>query len=271
MKKLIFAAALTVAGATFAVESQIVGYVQKEQLDGAFSRIACFDGVATEVMDIQEIVPAFPEGEELYSGGVQIMTLTAGTETDATYIYMTADDAAGVDGIAKAGWFNDGMDTRMSGVTFDPGEGFLVISDLPGTKVTFAGQVAQGATISELAAGANFRGNNALNSLDLQSIEVGTQCSEDGIITTPAEEIYSGAFQIMTLTPGTETDATYIYMTADDAAGVDGVAKAGWFNDGMDTRMSGENAVNFESGEGFLVITDFDVAYVKVPGNPAIN
>ena len=109
----------------------MVGYVQKEQLDGAFSRTACFDGVATEAMDIQEIVPAFPEGEELYTGGVQIMTLTAGTETDATYIYMTATDAKEVDGIEKAGWFNMDMDTRLTGakaVTFDPGEGFLVIS-----------------------------------------------------------------------------------------------------------------------------------------------
>ena len=159
----------------------------------------------------------------------------------------------------------------MSGqnaVTFDPGEGFLVISDIPGATVTFAGQVAQGSTISELAAGANYRGNNALISLNLQSIEVGTECSEAGVISTPAEDIYSGAFQIMTLTPDTATDATYIYMTAADAKEVDGVEEAGWFNDGMDTRMSGENAVTFESGEGFLVITDFDVAYVKVPGNP---
>ena len=148
MKKLMIAASAALfATVSFAelASANVVGYVQKEQLDGAFSRIACFDGVATEAMDIQEIVPAFPEGEELYSGGVQIMTLTAGTATDATYIYMTAEDAAGVDGVAKAGWFNDGMDTRMSGenaVDFESGEGFLVITDFDVAYVKVPGNPA---------------------------------------------------------------------------------------------------------------------------------
>ena len=264
------------AAVSFGLESaNIVGYVQKEQLDGAFSRIACFDGVATDVMDIQQIVPKFPDGEEMYSGGVQIMTLTDSTETEFTYIYMTAADAKEVDGIEKAGWFNDGMDTRLSGdnaVAFDPGEGFLVISDIADTTVTFSGEVAQGDTISEIAAGANFCGNNALKPLDIQAIEIGTICSETGVISTPVDDLYSGAFQIMTLTPSTETDATYLYLTAADAKEVDGIEKAGWFNDGMDTRMTGEeNGVEFSSGEGFLVISDFDTAYIKIPGNIALN
>jgi hypothetical protein len=148
MKKLMIAASAALcATVSFAelASANVVGYVQKEQLDGAFSRIACFDGVATEAMDIQEIIPAFPEGEELYTGGVQIMTLTAGTETDATYIYMTATDAKEVDGIEKAGWFNMDMDTRLTGakaVTFEPGEGFLVISDFDTSFVKVPGNPA---------------------------------------------------------------------------------------------------------------------------------
>ena len=255
------------------VSSDVVGYTVKNQAEGAYSKVVCFDGLAVDSVDIQQIVPTVPDGEELYSGAFQIMTLTAGTATDATYLYLTAEDAEGVDGVATAGWFNMDMDTRMSGddaVLFAPGEGFLVVSDFDGATVTFSGKVAQGDTIIQLGAGANFCGNNALASLDIQGIAVGTECDAEGNISTPVDDLYSGAFQIMTLTPGTATDATYLYLTAEDAEGVDGDATAGWFNMDMDTRMSGDDAVAFASGEGFLVISDFDEAYVKIPGNPAL-
>ena len=202
MKKLMFAAALaTVCGAVQAdaISSDIVGYVQKEQQSGAYSKVVCFDGVAADPMDIQSIIPVQPDGEELYSGAFQIMTLTAGTETDDTYLYLTAEDAEGVDGVATAGWFNLDMDTRLTGddaVTFAPGEGFLVISDFDDATVTFAGRVAKGDTIVAIGAGANFCGNNALQALDIQSIVVGTECDSEGNITTPAEDLYSGAFHL---------------------------------------------------------------------------
>ena len=251
--------------------ANIVGYVQKEQNSGAYSKVACFDGVASSPMNIQDIIPTVPEGEELYTGAFTIMTLTESTETDKNYFYFTAEDAEGVDGVAKAGWFNENMDTRLEGVTFLPGEGFLVVSDFDGASVTFSGSVAQGDTVIELGAGANFCGNNALNDLDIQSITVGAECDEDGNLTWGETEAYTGCFTIMTLTDSTETDKNYFYITAEDAEGIDGVAKAGWFNENMDARLTGEDAVTFAAGEGFLVISDFDTAFVKIPGNPALN
>lgn len=239
----------------------------KDQPEGAYSKIPCFNGVATEAMPIAEIKP---QGEDIYSGAFQIMTLTPGTGTDKIYMYLTADDAEGVDGIAEPGWFNDQMDTRLVGdesVTFEPGEGFIVLSEIPGT-VTFAGEVAKGDTITELAAGANFVGNNALQPLDIENVIVGTQCDEKGSITSPEEDgLYSGAFQIMTLTPGTGTDKIYMYLLAEDAEGVDGVAEAGWFNDQMDTRLTGDAKVTFPSGEGFLLMNELDFGFIKIAGN----
>ena len=247
-----------------------VGYTVKEQQSGAYSKVACFDGIAVENMDIQDIVPQAPAGEDLYTGAFTIMTLTSDTATDKNYFYFTAEDAAAVDGVAKAGWFNEDMDTRLTDVVFTPGEGFLVVSDFDDATVTFAGAVAQGDTIVELSAGANFCGNNALQALDMQSITVGSDCDESGNLSWTSEEAYTGCFTIMTLTSDTATDKNYFWFTAADAEAVDGIAEAGWFNEDMDTRMTGDNAVSFDAGEGFLLISDFDTAYAKIPGNPAL-
>ena len=147
MKKLMFAAALaTVCGAVQAdaISSDIVGYVQKEQQSGAYSKVVCFDGVAAEAIDIQDIIPNPPDGEELYTGAFTIMTLTPGTATDKNYFYLTAEDAEYVDGVAKAGWFNEDQDTRIAGddaVTFESGEGFLVVSDFDTAYVKIPGNV----------------------------------------------------------------------------------------------------------------------------------
>ena len=61
--------------------------------------------------------------EELYTGGLVIMTLTDGGETDESYSYYTADDAP--DG--SAGWFDGAGDRVVK--TFDAGVGFIVSSD----------------------------------------------------------------------------------------------------------------------------------------------
>ena len=67
-------------------------------------------------------------GEELYTGGVMIMTLTDGGETDETYVYTLASEAT--DGIAQAGWF-DGTGARVN-VSFPAGKGFIAVSDYEG-------------------------------------------------------------------------------------------------------------------------------------------
>lgn len=273
MKKVMFAAAIAAFCATVhadVVSSEIVGYAQKEQQSGAYSKVACFDGVAAEAMDIQDIVPTQPDGEELYDGAFQIMTQTDDLATDRTYFYLTAETAESIDGVAKTGWFDDGMSYRLVGddaVTFAPGEGFLVLSDFDDATVTFAGKVAKGDTIVPIGSGANFCGNNALQALDIQAIAIGTECDETGNVSTPVDDLYDGAFQIMTFTDDLATDKTYFYLTAETAESIDGLATEGWFDDGMSYRLTGDDAVSFESGEAFIVMSDFDEAYVKIPGN----
>ena len=63
-------------------------------------------------------------GEEIYTGGVVVMTLTDGGATDATYTFNLAADAPDGGG---DGWFDD-MGERST-EPFAAGEGFIISSD----------------------------------------------------------------------------------------------------------------------------------------------
>lgn len=67
-------------------------------------------------------------GEEIYTGGITIMTLTDGGETDETYSFYTAEDAP--DGLGDAGWYD--LSGVRATVSFGAGVGFIVSSDYQG-------------------------------------------------------------------------------------------------------------------------------------------
>lgn len=97
--------------------------------------------VGAEGMDIQSIVPSVNEGDEFYSGCVQIQRVTSGMATECTYTYLTAADAYEVDKVAEPGWFDEDWTERIE-YTFDAGEGFVGLSDydeafirIPGIKL----------------------------------------------------------------------------------------------------------------------------------------
>ena len=250
--------------------ANIVGYTQNALGDVANSQIVCFDGLtAGGAIDIQSIIPKVADPTApLESYQASIMTLTPDMATEATYFYLTAADAP--DGLG-AGWFDENGAIRLTGadaVTFDPGVGFVAINDYgDGLSFTYAGQVAEGATIVELGDVANSCGNNSLSTIDIQDIQVGLAVNGEGnlVLTDGVDAIESYQVSIMTLTPYMETDAIYYYMTAADAP--DGLG-AGWFDESGSTRLTGADAVTFGPGAGFLVINDFgDGAKVKIPGN----
>ena len=247
-----------------------MGYTQNALGDTANSQIVCFDGIATGAIDIQSIIPTVADPTTpLESYQASIMILTPYFETDSTYYYMTAADAP--DGLG-AGWFDESGTTRLTGakaVTFDAGIGFVAINDYgDGLSFQYAGQVAEGATIVELGDTANSCGNNSLSTINIQDVKVGLaidQQSGDLLLSDGVNTLESYQISIMTLTPYFETEAIYYYMIAADAP--DGLG-AGWFDESGSTRLTGDDAVTFGPGVGFIVVNDYgDGAKVKIPGN----
>ena len=261
MKKIMFtAAAALCATVGFAIESaNIVGYKQSSKGQGVDMGSAAFDAVGSAAVNIQDIVPVVGEGEELYTGGFMIMTMTDGGETGDTYVYTMAADST--DGIAQAGWFD--MYGNRVNKTFLPGEGFVTVSDYETGKLQTAGQVAEDNTIFMLGTGVNSCGNTTSAPVPIANINVGVGVNtETGALLalneTTGEEIYTGGITIMTLTDGGETDETYVYTTAADAT--DGIAQAGWFD------LNGNRVtISFDAGVGFIVVSDYEGGCIELP------
>ena len=217
---------------------------------------AAFDPIGAATVDIQSISPAVGTTEELYTGGVMLMTMTDGGETGDTYIYYTASDAPDGQG---AGWF-DTVGVRAV-KTFYPGEGFVTVSDYETGALQSSGQVPNEATIFTLGTGVNSCGNTTPVSVGIANIAVGVGVDSEGnllaVNPTTSEELYTGGVMIMTLTDGGETDETYIYYVAADAP--DGLG-AGWF-DTLGARVS----ISFEAGEGFIAVSDYTEGCISIP------
>lgn len=254
-------AAIALSASAEVVSSDVVGYAQNNLGSNANLRASEFDMVAGEGMDIQAIIPAVVGEEEFYSGGVQIQLVTSGMETEATYAYLTAEDAEGVDGVAEAGWFDEDWTARVV-KTFAAGEGFVGVSDYDAASMQTSGKVVSDAQIITLSANANLCGNNRPVALDMQDVLPGLEYDEQTSSISLGDDFYSGCVQIQTVTSGMETEATYAYLTAEDAEGVDGVAKAGWFDEDWTERIDKD----FAAGEGFVAVSDMDTAYIKLPG-----
>lgn len=234
-----------------------VGYLQSDKGQGVDMGSAAFDAVSGGAVDVQSITPVLGSvEEELYTGGVMIMTMTDGGETDKTYIYTLAADAS--DGIA--GWFDSVTGARVE-KTFLPGEGFVTASDYETAKIQTSGAVAQEDSVFVLGTGINSCGNTTSGTLAIDAIQVGVGVDAEGnlLAVNPDndEELYTGGIMIMTLTDGGETDKTYIYTLAADAS--DGIA--GWFDSVTGERVS----VNIQAGEGFIVASDYTEGCILLP------
>ena len=247
--------------ATDIVSSDVVGYSKNELGNNANLRASEFDMVDGEGMDIQSIIPEVVGEEEFYSGGVQIQLVTSGMETEVTYAYLTAEDAKDVDGVAEAGWFDEDWSTRVV-KTLAAGEGFVAVSDYDAARIQTSGAVVSDAQIITLGVNANLCGNNRPVALDMQDILPGLEYDEKTSSISLGDDFYSGCVQIQTVTSGMETEATYAYLTAEDAADVDSVSEAGWFDEDWTARV----VKDFDAGEGFVAVSDADTAYIKLPG-----
>ena len=264
MKKLMFTAAVAaMAGIAGAIESaNIVGYKDTAAITGISQKSSAFDGVSTAATDIQNIIPKVGEGEDLYSGGFVIMTLTDGGETAESFSFFLAADAEAIDGVAKDGWFDDAGQRAVK--TFLPGEGFVLVSDYENGSITTAGAVANEDTVFALATGINSCGNTTSGQIGINQLTVGVGVDTEGNLlasnSTTGEDIYSGGIVAMTLTDGGETAENISFFLAADAEAIDGVAQDGWFDD------AGQRSTKpFAAGEGFIIVSDYAESYIKLP------
>ena len=235
-------------GTVFGLESaNIVGYQDKVLGKSANLAIPSFAPITAEGTDVQSLKAS---GEGLATGAMQIMTLTSGLSTEATYIWVVEDEAGDYD-MEAAGWFNSD-EWVPAEKTFGDGDGMVVSSDLDANvgSVTFAGEVIVGSTVVPLGKSANMCGNMTAKDVDIQSIAA----SGEGLAT--------GAMQIMTLTSGLSTEATYIWVVEEEAGDYD-METEGWFN--SDEWVPAEKT--FAPGEGFIASSDLedDVGSITIP------
>ena len=113
-------------GTVFGLESaNIVGYQNKVLGKSANLAIPSFAPITAEGTDVQSLKAS---GEGLATGAMQIMTLTSGLSTEATYIWVVEEEAGDYD-METEGWFNSD-EWVPAEKTFAPGEGFIASSDL---------------------------------------------------------------------------------------------------------------------------------------------
>jgi hypothetical protein len=273
MKKTMMAVAALSAAVAFAsdiVSSDIVGYMSKDvnyknNLGASpFLQIGLGEG---EGFKLENIKPTFDTDWE--SGDLQAKTLKANGKINETYFYLTDADAAEIDG-GTAGWFNEDMDTRISGddeLVFNEGEGFILYTELQeagDVSVTYSGAVATDKITYQVGYKNNMQGNVTPVTLQLKDIVVGDVLDKDNNPTISGS-YESGDIQAKTWKANGKIDETYFYLTAADAAEID-EGPAGWFNEDMDTRMAGDDKVEFAAGDGFVIYTELsDGAYVQIP------
>ena len=248
MKKLMIAAAAVVCGSVFALESaNIVGYQDKSLGNNANLAIPSFAPIAAEGTDVQTLKPA---GEGLGTGLIQIMTLTSGLATESTYQWVVEEEAGDYD-MEAAGWFNPD-EWAQAEKTFEEGDGFVVLSDLAENvgSINFSGEVVVGSTVVYLGNNANLCGNMTPVDVDVQAI------------AAAGEGLGTGLIQIMTLTSGLATEATYQWVVEEEAGDYD-MEAAGWFN--PDEWAQAEKT--FAPGEGFVALSDLpaDVGSITIP------
>ena len=216
------------------IESQLRGFS-----GGGFA----FSSVTSQPMDLQQILPVAPKGEDAGNWMFYVSLMTTGGSTGDTFVYMTQNG----DGVAKDGWYDaDGNETYIKGVQFARGEGFFFSSDFD--EGSGAGFITSGAVDNTAFASSAVRGFNA--KCNPYPVEIDLQ----DIMPVPPEGEDAGnwMFYISLVTTGASTGDTFVYMTQDS----DGVAKDGWYDsDGNETYIEG---IKFKPGEGFFFSSDFD-------------
>ncbi len=186
-------------------------------------------------------------GDGLAGGDVQIQTLTAGGATDRTFYWVPTSEVGDYDMEAE-GWF-DADNWVIAEKTLSEGEGFVTMSSAEGAKITYSGEVVNGATEFEIPSNVGVAGNATPVAIDLQAIVV------------TAEGAAGGDVQIQTLTAGGATDRTFYWIPESEAGDYE-MSGEGWF-DADNWVVASE--VEFAAGEGFVTMSSVEGAVLTLP------
>ena len=247
MKKLMIAAsaALCATASLLAVESaNIVGYQNKEVRQYLSVQLATFEDVGAEGVDIQNIKPVAPDGEDISSGDFTIQIYGATGAQTASYAWVLGED---IDDGYPDGWYEEDWETLVV-KTFDAGEAFNLSMAVAGASLQYAGQV-NGEEISvPVRKYLSAQGNLRPAPVDIQDILP---------IVEAGDTLESGDFTIQIYGPTGAQTASYAYVLGADID--DGYAD-GWYEEDWETLV----VKTFAAGEGFNV-SAAKAGYLKFP------
>ena len=194
-------------------------------------------------MDIQNIKPVPPDGEDLASGDFTMQIYGDTGIIQASYMYVLGED---IDDGYPDGWYEEDMETLVT-KTFDVGEAFNMYMAVEGASLQYAGQVNGEETSVPVRKNLSAQGNFRPAAVDIQSI----------VPELDEGDVASGDFTIQIYGDTGLIQASYMYVLGEDID--DGYAD-GWYEEDMETLVD----KTFAAGEGFNVYAT-TVGYLKFP------
>ncbi len=184
-------------------------------------------------MNIQNIKPVAPDGEEVASGDFEIQIYDALGTIETSYAYVLGEDIG--DGY-EDGWYEEDWETPVA-KTFDPGEAFNVYTGVEGGKFQYAGAVNGEETQVPVRQNLSAQGNFRPTTISIQDM---TPVVGEGDI------LESGDFEIQIYDSLGAIETSYAYVLGEDIG--DGY-EDGWYEEDWETLSTAE----FGAGEGFNV------------------
>ena len=250
MKKLMFAAALVAAGAAIAVESQVVGYNNKDSREGLNWYAPHFLSVGQNTTDINSINlnDGATPGEGDVGWGDLLMTVGPGGDQDEAYFYY--HKSMDMSGTVETDFYWGDAEGNPVSVSFDAGDGFAIDN---GNAVEYtivnAGEVNKGKVSFSAREGLNFTGNPFAAPIDISAVNL-----DDG--NTPGEGDIGWGDLMMTIGPGGDQDEAYFYYHKSmDMSGT--VETDFYWGDAEGNPL----VVNIDPGSGFCIDNGNAVAY----------
>ena len=221
-----------------------MGYQNKDVRQYLSVQLATFDDIGTDGMDIQNIKPVAPDGEDIASGDFTIQIYNNLGRITASYSYVLGED---IDDGYPDGWYEEDWETLVV-KTFDPGEAFNVYMSVDGASLLYAGQVNGEAISVPVRQYLSAQGNLRPTTVDIQDI---IPVVEDG------DDLASGDFTIQIYNNLGRITASYSYVLGED---IDDGYPDGWYEEDWETLV----VKTFAAGEGFNVYAA-KVGYLSFP------
>ena len=234
MKELVTVfAALAVAGAVVAADSNIVGYQTVTLNQGGFTHIA---PTFITIGGVQEVPLSSFVGDFEEFDSIQLVDAAAGTASE----YFWLESGSMAPGVS--GWYADDLDTYMGALPVEAGTSFLYLSGSGATALVLSGEVGTAGTSVTAGVGFTAIGN---------SFPVETTLGAIGF----AGITEFSSVQFVDLAFGTAEE----YFWLESGSMASGVT--GWYADDLDTY---KGTLPVAAGQGFLLSTDTDGVVVSI-------